>query len=559
MIEHLRLLGQALAEVFVVPVRNGMPRPRGWPTGLAPVMVLAGVGYLIAVAMVLGAPALREVERLVIIDGSQVIGAASLTLFTWLVTLTLAIGLTAALHVWVPIRLVAILLLISPMLPMMAARGGSLTAAAGLLGIIVFALIRSRARFAAWEFPVVWLLVCLTVLVPLRTGTYLGYDPRTVTMVLLLTILNTLAVPALMMAGLTAAQLSTSLAQWLGYRAPEAMSRPVMVTIALTLAAGNLVWAGWQTVGQEPPWGWQSWLGAAALLVLALVFVGLLRTALPRHGRQRRDDPAEPDELSSVWQPMAYGLAALVLVPLLVNTLVAVIGVVVTLVGGHQPNWLAALPGSTAIFALTRVLQVIVACWLGWRRARRGDATAALVLGSFAAVMTMSAGPLLIKSWLPWDPEPIGVIFLVAMVVLWFRSGRQGAEHQLLVIALLVSLYQFRQLLADPYALFAAASAAALLLISLLWRALTDGALTRGDSRRFPQASRVLGYATMMLLGVQTVAITAQIRITDSTLDQTPMIEFGDRTLGSALFVAAGLAALAALWRARQRPRPQPQ
>lgn len=124
-----------------------------------------------------------------------------------------------------------------------------------------------------------------------------------------------------------------------------------------------------------------------------------------------------------------------------------------------------------------------------------------------------------------------------------------------LVVALVVWLYRFRELLSEPTAIIAAAAAGNLLLLSLLWRVLTDGELARGDSAEFPRASRVLVYAAMSLLAVASLAVSAQLRVQGSALDQTPLVRLGDRTLGGALYLAAMLAALLSMSNARLRSR----
>lgn len=547
MINHLRLLFDSLVEIFIVPIKEGLPRPRTWPVGLGPVMLVVGFGYLIGVGLVLGAGLLRSIETQIIFDGFMVMGMGSLTILTWLVSLTLATGLTAALHVRPDLRLVAVALLLSPMLPLLTYAPGPVALA--LLGILIMVAIRWRGRFAAWEFPVLWLLVCLGFLLPLRWEVNYGYDQRTALVTLTLTVMNALAIPALLMAGYTAAQLSTSLSQWLGYRATEAMPRRVMIVIALVLATANLGWSLWESITDQLSWGWRSWLGSALLVALAAALILGLRAGLPVRGRSRQD-PAEPDELDTSFQPLAYGFAALMLAPMILSVVGAFGTALVTVTLGHSPQWLTWLGSGSVAVAAVRLGIAALACWVGWRRARRGQRVSIVVLAAYAAIMAYSAGPLLFEAWLGWDPELVGALLLVGMLAVWAVNREAGGEHQLLVVALLVSLYRFREVLSDPAAVFVGVSAATVLLFSLLWRALTDGNLARGDSRALPLASRVLGYATMMLLGVLTLAVVAQIRATDTPLDQTTMIEFGDRTLGGALFLAAGLAALGAFYRA---------
>ena len=280
--------------------------------------------------------------------------------------------------------------------------------------------------------------------------------------------------------------------------------------------------------------------------------------ALPEVPSQ--DDPAEPDELINAWHEDAYLLAMLMLAPMLLAGVSSVSGAMVAFLTGSTPDWLATVSTNNASVAIGRLLQAGFAGVLAWRRARSGDRVAPMVLGAYATIMTLSAAAVGTGwRWLTWEPEPVGVLLLVGLLgALVTRGNRPAGLQHGLVLVLLVSLYRFREVLSEPGTVFATASATGVLLISLLWRVLTDGELARGDSRQFPHASRILVYATMSLLAVVSLAISAQVRVEGSALDQTSMMAYGDRTLGGALFFAAGLAALAALRRTTGHPAEEP-
>ena len=146
-----RVVVDALDKIFVDPIRSGRPRPKDWQPGLAPVMALAAAGYLIGVVLVLGAPWLRSADRPVVIERAEVIGSASMTVLLWLVTLTLAVGLTAALHVHPLLKLIGIIVFLLPLTPQLALGTGSLAVVASVGGTIIFFLIRRRGSFAGWE------------------------------------------------------------------------------------------------------------------------------------------------------------------------------------------------------------------------------------------------------------------------------------------------------------------------------------------------------------------------------------------------------------------------
>lgn len=553
-----RVLQDALRDVVVAPIQDGMPQPRRWPGGVAPILALAGVAYLISMVLVLAAPWIMRHDALIVIEGREVISAGSMTVITWLVTLTLGIGLTAVLHIQPVLRIIAVLLLLAPLTPIAAVPERGWMAALGGLVIIVIFLVRARGRFALWEFPVLWGLVCVALLGPLQQEANFGYDQRTLSMQLVLLMMTTLALPALLMGGYAASQIGVSLAQRLGFGSAQALPQRLVVAVIGALVVLNLADAVVQTIRRTPGWSGMVWLGSGVALVLVVAVLLALRRALPEVPSQ--DDPAEPDELINAWHEDAYLLAMLMLAPMLLAGVSSVSGAMVAFLTGSTPDWLATVSTNNASVAIGRLLQAGFAGVLAWRRARSGDRVAPMVLGAYATIMTLSAAAVGTGwRWLTWEPEPVGVLLLVGLLVALVTRGNRpaGLQHGL-VLVLLVSLYRFREVLSEPGTVFATASATGVLLISLLWRVLTDGELARGDSRQFPHASRILVYATMSLLAVVSLAISAQVRVEGSALDQTSMMAYGDRTLGGALFFAAGLAALAGLRRTTGHPAEEP-
>lgn len=550
---RVRLLLDAFVEIFVAPIRSGRPRPREWPAGVAPVMALAGIGYLIGVLLVLGAPWLRAADRPVIIDGAEAIGSTSMTVLLWLVSLTLALGLTAALHVHPLLKLISIVVFLLPLSPQLALGTSPLAVLASLIGVVVFFVVRRRGSFASWEFPVIWILVSIAVMVPLIVKGNLGYDMRTSTVLVILAFVNALAVPALMMTGYAAAQVGVSFSQWMGLRLTQVLPNRVTLIATAALALGNLGYGAWSTYRGRPGWELENWLGSALLVVLTVIIIVGLLSGLPVRGVSRRD-PADPDTLGDSWASQAFGLASVTLAFMLLTSVSAIAGGLADVLVGPQPDWLANLSTSNVLIFLVRIGQAALALWWGWKRARRGDRVTPVVLGAYCAIMIISALSLVTSwTWLAWEIEPAGVLILVIGALVWWTARGAAGAHHALILALLVTLFRFREPLSEPGMVFGAVSASAVLLISLLWRVLTDGDLMAGDSAALPQASRVLAFGTMTLLAVLILAVTAQMRIQTAAIDQSAMISLGDMTLGGALFMAAGLASVMALWASRHR------
>ena len=74
----------------------------------------------------------------------QVITRATMTIVTWLASIILAAGLTAALHVHIGLRIVGLVFLLSPLTPLLALR--PVACLLGIAGILLFFLIRARGR-----------------------------------------------------------------------------------------------------------------------------------------------------------------------------------------------------------------------------------------------------------------------------------------------------------------------------------------------------------------------------------------------------------------------------
>ncbi len=547
-----RVVVDALDKIFVDPIRSGRPRPKDWQPGLAPVMALAAAGYLIGVVLVLGAPWLRSADRPVVIERAEVIGSASMTVLLWLVTLTLAVGLTAALHVHPLLKLISIIVFLLPLTPQLALGTGSLAVVASVGGTIIFFLIRRRGSFAGWEFPVIWILVSTGVMMPLISTGHFGYDIRTSTVLLILAFMNSLAVPALMMTGYAAAQVGISFSQWMGLRLSQLMPRYLSLVAISVLGLGNLGYAIWSTHQRRLGWELENWMGSVLLVALAAGIIAVLWSGLPDRGTSPRD-PADPDALADSWTSQAFGLASVTLAFMLLTSLGAVAGGLADVFLGSQPDWLANLSSSTTLVFLVRLGQAALALWWGWHRARRGDRVTPVVLGAYAAIMAISALSVLTAwAWFAWEIEPAGVLLLMIGALIWCTGRGDAGVHQALILALLVTLFRFREPLSEPGMIFGAVSASAVLLISLLWRVMTDGDLMAGDSKALPQSSRVLAFATMTLLAVLILAVTAQMRIETTAIDQSGMVGLGDMTLGGALFMAAGIASLVALWTYRR-------
>ncbi|GAB3701132.1 hypothetical protein [Mariniluteicoccus flavus] len=547
-------IGRVVAETFwlvvVEPVRDGMPRWREWPRGMAPIGVVTLAAYVVAGATIWLAPVVRRVDPMVAVTDGRFLGTWSVVGLLWLATVVLALAVTALLHVHPLARwlgLVAITLTLAVVGLGSTSAGPMAGLVVGVMGLWVLALARVGRRFSPVEFPVVLALLSLAVFVPLAFRGSTGMDVRGSTLLLLLTTLFVWAMPGLMMAGFAFAEVTVSTAEWFVDRLGVRLARPdgmvVLRLLALALTGIVAVRGGLGIAAAE--WEWRPVVWAHALAVL---FVTAAASAvLMRVGRRSDGSPPRPAGAAGRWRGLAWLLAGLLALNVVPMHLAAVLQAVLTLGGVRGVSLTDALASETAV-AVVRVIASTTAGALAVRAAGRGDRLAALVLTAFAvhtvaSALGMATGGRLASESLP---EVMGVVLaLSAAAVAVVRWRTPGTWVAALGVLALTALYPARTTLSEPTTVIGGLSAAAVLFVGLVWRVLTDGALfARGHSRAFPRASRVLLYFANGLFGAVVLAYSSLVRTHDPNVDVAAFTELGDRLLGTPLFVGACLAGL---------------
>lgn len=535
-----------LDKVFVEPVREGSPRTASWPSGLRITMGLAAIGYVIAAGLIVSSDWLRSTENLVFHNGDAY-PAWSVTILLWLVVLTLALALTAALHTH-PALTVALLLVFGS--SMLAAGIGVQGAWAwvsplALLALVVFWLFRVRRHFAWFEFPVVLILVTLSVYAPLAAPRFgAGNDLRPLVLVLVLGLAVALATPALVMAGYAPAEIAVSLAEWLLSRlrqeTRERSWRPLVLGLALVGGLGVFALDLWSGLTSEA-WGLRAEAWAASVLVVALVLgAGWLML---------RRNPGLPPTgpTAEVWNRYAYLMGALWVLVIIPVVLLAAVGSVATSLGTTKVAELAgSLATSDWFVAVWRLIAIGIALRLIIATRRRGLRVAPMLLLSFGCLASARLVSVLSDGRVPlvWSLDAVVASIVVTALGLTVVAliRRKGVERQLWItlLALLISAaVGRRELLAEPGSLAAGMSGLAVLLLGLIWRVLTDAGVTRRGTRWLPVPTRVLLFAANSLLAVVVLAVIALARQETPTADPETLAAIGTDILGTSLILGA--------------------
>ncbi len=547
-LEILAALRDVWAITFVEPVREGRPRPRSWPDGLAPIGAATLVLYVLLTAAATFAVPLRQGGTLTASPASEhTLPTVAVPVLLVGVVVSFALAHTAALHTswWLRVALFVVgasatVFFVAPAFNDPLLIVGSLGA---YLALLVFTLVRARRSHAWWEFLVVCVLVAVAMLSPWLGGGYemLAADLRPVSIVGTLTSLQVLAVPAIIVAGAAPAQIVVTAAEAAG-------TRPVGRTL---FWVGSAVVAAWFVVSSVIDLASGALDGAAlaGATVALLATAGVLALAVRLGGRAVPEPPqAYPAPWSRLLYPLAIAMAALTLVVVPMVTLRALLPLF-GLGGGQLAGvldalWYGFLDNNAGV--TWRALIGLAALAVAWRAARARRPAEAGVLIAFAVAVLLDAVGLL-----PWagflhdrTPQAVGVlagaVALGAAVVLALRrSLTRRRAVGVLTVLLLAVLYPHRGILADPASAVLVFSAPMVILFGLTWRILTDAQFTRQGSRHFPQSTRVLLFLANSLFAVTNIAFVALARATGTQIDTGIWADLGADQLGDPLFVVS--------------------
>lgn len=549
-------------EAIVNPLREGRLRLATWPSGLVWLGAIIGYLYVVASTVTVFATPIRRADELRVVADDAVLPVSFLPLIMCLVVVCLVLVQTAALHLFWPLRLLALMALATTYATFALPAGGLalLVSAASFGGLVLVHLVRIGKRYHPGELAVVALLVLIGLQVPVAITAgqqHYGFDWRGILLMQLMQSLTALASPALIAAGAVFTQLAVASGEAVADEIGRSMS-PWWFWGAL---AASLVWRGVDTTIAV----FNSFASLVPTrvtgAVIAVAATALFAFAFVARARRRHRVPIDPGGLGEAFAPVVYlaGLATaawlVMQAPLLLSRewLRNVLGTNVDILDVVAEVWRHPWSG-----ALVKCATGIALLLYGWWRASKGDPLIGVLAAGFAVARTMSA----LKMMLGGDPtglltvDTTGLMLaLNAGTLLTFLglavTGRLNQRHAtgVLAAALICTVYPLRGLLAEPGTALLGFSTIAALLFGLIWRVLTDGDFTHADTPRLPRESRIVLFLANSLFAATVLAFAALGRLTASGgVDINLWESLGDGYAEALWLAAVLLALLSAIW-----------
>lgn len=531
----LNVIRETLRHSFVEPVRSGRVRPGDWPRPMRVTIIAAFVVYgLLTLSVLVSGPLLSAHPGFNDIGLSEW-GWPIVTLGIWTTMVLLFLG-TLRLGVW--LRLLAWLLMAIPHLATLlfavidfvgrgpvgwlVLAGVLLLMLAGNLTLVVLIAYRARKPLRASTVVTATVALSATYLVPqLIVGRLaeMGSWPPALTAALLIVV----GLPLAVAAGTAFSQIAVNLGTYaMASVRADVTPRlwiPLVVALALTVAALS----GYRARTLDPQTIVLSVLQVVMALTLAAAGLRLARRVGPF------DVPrptALTEELGHVSMVLGILLGSWIL-PGLLRDLV------------WMPSLLADEAPAMADFALA-VGALIMA-----GHAIRNGRTALATLLPAVAVMGGYAG---INSLFDLGSVNLSVANLVLLVVLagtavfWGRRGGLDTDRVfVLCVGLLIMLiFPFREVIAEPAAALLGFSSVGVLLFGLVWRLLTDGEFTHTESVRLPGGARVLIFLAYALFSATLMVafVYGDPNSIMALLDLESLASIGDAIIGYAVLPA---------------------
>ena len=542
-----RVLRDLVLLTIVAPVREGRPRTAGWPAGLRALLVLSLAVYAaLTLAVVFAAP-LRAVDRLIVLSRGGLVPETGAMLLIGASVFALALLLTAALHLSWWAKLLAWLLVTSVVLYF--SLGASvdplslLWSAGGLLVLLVMIVVRWRRRYAWWEFVAVAAALAAALFGPTLTSETqrgVNVDFRGIALEGTLQAMTSLAMPALFVAGAALAQIAVS-ASFAGVSSSvRELPRPVIVGLAWLVPLAAVVTVVFALGDAEnSPLGWVGAVGVL-LVIGALATAATAAAGRPPAWSDLDEDSTALNYLVALCS-VALALVGLATIPLQAVVPLLHVEALQSLLDGY--NFVARQDATTSIL---RMLVGGVGFVLALPLARRGRPWPAMFLAAVFALAGLALVRLLSRTGIGAPVAQVAGVLTVALLVIggWLlatsRLSREGAVA--LACGLVLCLvYPHRAILDDPVSAALGSTGMGAVLFGLIWRLLTEGEITRGDSPRWPMPARVMLYCASALLAVTSTAYVALTRQSGGDTDISIFTDAGDSLLGTPLFITAVL------------------
>lgn len=530
--------------VLIEPVEEGRLRDVDWPEGLRP-PVLIGVAITVIMVLLTGlSGVLRTHTELIFLPPRLTLPFLALPIVAAAVIFAIVALYVAALHVRVLVRIPLLLLVCSIVIRPAAAEDFSATSLpllVGAIGLVIFAALRWRRPFRAFEVPIACVLVGASICYALALENQIyGGGLRSIslnTFVLMTVTLAILAGPFITLAGATVTELLASTCNAVASAAGQAAAkatrpRPLLLAGLVLLSVGRLAQIVWQ-IGHNEDYRLTGLALGSLPLLLPLAAVALL---LRHRGVAGRIRPWDPKTGLDDWRRWALLAASLVAFNALWSALAADLARSAGLDGVGR--WLSGLDLQLTLaitVPVTAVVLIVVAVaayrrsgripllllMLAWLVAVR---VAFTVIGTFGTIegVLVSAG-----------------VVVILLFVMQAVRGRLGVDSAVSIgsVLLLSGLYEYRAVLTEPLtAALALAGGTVGLMVGVIWRLLTDNAFAIGDSVLFPRPSRVLLIIANAVFGSSAIALLAlQGGVTDTNLGLLESL--GDSQLGFSLVV----------------------
>lgn len=541
-------------------MRDGRLHDFGWPVGLSALVAVGCGGAVVAALLALASGALRRSGDLVVTaPGEDPLPRAWIWLLLTLLVLAAALFLQAAIRGPWWLRLVG-LLAVGQTMVIFGVRGlgpderfATIMSGAALAALAVFVLVRMRAPFGWWEFPVLVGLVATPLVAGLvqlgQRSRVLGFEFTPAYLRQALGLSAALVLPLFVAAGFAVANLAVGITLATVRQADRWPGRSWPYAALAVVVACRAVQTGWElSRGRLAGDGWPTFLPALAVATaLGLVVVGL--RVLGRGRDQAADLTALGDAAGRIAVPVGVALVGLLL-PVL-----AIIGAQSLVTSLRAGSFRLTQFDASVITTLgndpATVLIAVVLLGLAVRQARASRWAYALVLGCTAVIVaTLAIRFLTAHRWpIRFDVDALNLVatVLTLAVAAWYLARRALSPVRAVGLAgllILSALFSYRDLLTDPVGAVLGYSGAGLVLFGIAWDFLTGSGWGNRSSRAFPTPTRVLLLVVKLLLPAILLAFSALSREPASASDLDAYARLGNLVLGTALLAAAYIAVL---------------
>lgn len=557
-----------VVRVLVEPVREGRLRDTDWPVGLRPIVLVALVGYAVAVALVLGGSLIRQELDLFVQAGGDTkpIPREVLWIVMALTALAVSLAQAGAVHArpwarWLVTAFTVLVVLLASVADLGELGISRIVAVAASVGIIVLTAVRGHRRFAWWEFAVIAALVFSSIAVSIAVialaSRPLGFDFVPITITLVLITIGQLAIPAAIAAGAAVAELAVSSAVWAAGVTRDRLGRRAVIVLLVIVVVWRVIdlVPAVILIAEDP-------LVELLLLASAAGFIGLVALLWLLIAKVRAA-AATPTVAGLITTLSTVSLLIAAFLTLSIPSgLLQLSGFVVrtyTGLAAVEPfmNVVAEISSDSFAVGVTNALAGAGLIALSFLLARRGRQVLPELLAAIGIANLVGGISGMIGLSLLWSAEALAVVATLAAlgVTAWLVITRRVTTERLAAVTgalLIAALFAHREFISDPLAALIGSAATATILLGFVWALLTGSGPANDDSPGYPRPARVLLLLGNAVFGATVLAYVSLARDPGSSLNLAPFTELGAQTFGDALIAAALLVALGASIRGRE-------